>query len=307
MSVNEPNSTWAIRTLGGIPIKVVSRSGSYEAEAASMTEEYIIRADQLEEFVLETFPITDASGVPARIRAAFGLPTAVTQRISWEALTPGLPCDPFASDSGAPAGTYDENLKLTIEYSTSVENTEDPDPARPETFLEISANASGEFLNAPIRGTAKWDPSGDEVKDINVPQTVIQPEVEWSVRWSRMPWQYFNGTVIGKLRGLLGKVNDSAMAIFHDAPAETILFLGFNVRQQFTWRSGVAGRPPLTIEFKFLEKNFVSEFDQGGKVSQTQVTHNHFLRPGQGYQVLLKDGTNKVYAQDDLSQIFNTS
>ena len=101
---------------------------------------------------------------------------------------------------------------------------------------------------------------------------------------------------MGRLREKLGKVNDAAVPVFHDAPADTILFLGFSVSTSYTWRSGKTGQAPITLSMNFLEKNFTSS---GG----VDVTHQYLWRPNWGWRKLKIDG-DYIYAQADLTEIW---
>ena len=151
-----------------------------------------------------------------------------------------------------------------------------------------------------MTGAAKWeDSSGTKtaVTEVNVPATVTQPEVEWSVNWKQIPFSFFNNTVLARLRSKLGTLNNGTMVTTYNSPVETVLFVGWSMSQQFTWRTGFSGQPPVALSFKFLEKNFTSP-------EGIQVTHNHFYRPGVGWRKLLVDGTRSVYSTSNLDQIF---
>jgi len=298
---------WRRATTSGIPYRVVSVSGDYSDEEATVREEYIIESYNLMAFIIESFPTpyTDwATGnliIPPR-RPLPGYAVLRTRRISFEAFTEGRPVDPFVADINAPADTYEGFLKLTIEYATSKENDEDPTNQDPRTFLEITANASGEFLHTPARSNVVWEGEAgeddEEVREMDIPQTVVQPETEWSVRWSQIPFGFMDDILIGRLRNKLGKVNSTPMNLLFSAPEETILFLGYNIQQQFTWRENLAGQPPMILEFKFLEKRL--ETSEG-----VWVGHNHFYRPGVGWRRMLIDG-HPAYASTNLDNIFVT-
>ncbi|MEE9592521.1 MAG: hypothetical protein V3W28_02950, partial [Thermoplasmata archaeon] len=153
MSLNVPYTSWGLRTGGGIRYKLLEGSpkGSFGPEEATATEEYVIRAQDLLSFAIESFPVPfelAATGLFYPLRRRFpGLASLVTKKVDWEPWEAGLPCDPFGFDSGAPAGTHGPFVKVTVEYGTMSENDEERDPDDPQTFLEISANASGEFLS----------------------------------------------------------------------------------------------------------------------------------------------------------------
>ncbi|GAG43069.1 unnamed protein product, partial [marine sediment metagenome] len=126
---------------------------------------------------------------------------------------------------------------------------------------------------------------------------------------------FFNSTLVARLRQKLGKVNSTPMTLMFDAPAETVMFIGWTLQEQFTWRSGEAGQPPILLELKFLERNFVAE-------DGVQVTHNHMFRPtgtpaGTGFSTLnptypgwrrmlisTSSGDTKIYEEVDLNAIF---
>jgi len=301
--MNDP-SEWRLSTpWNNIPFRVVSRQGVFSPEEASATERYIIPANRLLDFVLEGFPLPLQFGnslIYPQPHTLPGLGTMRPMRIKWKAQVDGKPVDPFGSDPDAPDGTYGENVIVDVEFATSPENDEEQDPNDPFTFLEASINASGVFLAAPIGNTAKWvDPdSGDKVniQQMNIPYAVPEYMVEWSVKWPRIPFSFWSDEIMDRLRDKLGHVNDDSMSFFHDAPANTVLFLGFSANQSFTWRPGKSGQPPMNLSMSFQEKNFK---DKDG----VQVTHQHFYKPGIGWRELLIDDEN-VYPSADLGGIW---
>ena len=312
----KPASEWRLHTRGGIPLTVLSRSGGFSKEEATATEQYLIPAQYLLAFALESLPrpITFLGSLiyPA-CRRLPGLASMVTKSIRWEPFDTSLPVDPFNSDAAADDKTYGEFVKVTIEYATNPNNDDDEsDPDDPQTFLEVSANASGSFLAVPTRGNAKWDlgpwdptrglshygETTEPVTEVDIPQTVIQCEVEWSVRWPQIPYDFLTNELVARLRGKMGKVNSGKMELFHDAPPETIMFISWSMKQSHTWREGEVGRSPVELDMRFLEKNFVDE-------DGTQVTHQHVYRPGWGWMVMLVDD-KKLYATTNLDQIFTS-
>lgn len=315
-------SDWRLSTASGIPYRMVNRKGSFEREKASSQEEYIIRSSDLVGFVLESFPaplgLFGTVNYPP-VRRMPGTSVMQSVKISWRAHDDSKPVDPFSADSSAPDNTYGDFLKLTIDYdtdnNTGGSNDSDPDPNNPFTFLEVSARTAGSFLYTPSRGSLTWvgyDGEDDiEVKDRDIPVSISQPETEWTLRWSQIPFQFFNDTLMSRLREKIGKVNSKEMEIFFDAPKETILFLGWSVTEQFTWRTGLLGKPPFSLEMSFLEKNFKSP-------DGVQVTHNHFYRLSEttdpvtkpGWRKILvntSDGDKNVYESDDLNEIFEAN
>ena len=306
MSVNVDPSEWAFRTPGGIPYKAVELTGSFGSEDATVTEVILIQASQLLAFVTESFPLTypfTGTSVSPQRRTLPGLAPLLVKSIRYEGHTEGRPIDPFDGYPDVPANTYEPILKLTIEHGTSPANDDEQDPDDPSTFLEITANAGGVFL-AVEPANATWvgiealgEPKSEAVKEKNIPQTQTEPQTEWSVRWSQIDPDFFDDTLMAKLRDKLGKVNGGAMTTLYNAPAETVLFMGFALREQYTWREGSAGKPPVQMDMKFVEKNLKTP-------EGVQVTHNHVYRTGKGYRRLLIDG-KPLYAETDLDNIFS--
>ena len=318
MSLNIDKSQWRLETDEGIKYKLVSRSGGYGIENGTGSEVMVIEATDLENLAKEIFPTSFYSGGylyypdPRRMP---GQNTLIAKNMAWKGFTEGRPIDPFSVDSSAPDKTYEEYLEVTISYGTSPQNDTESDSSDPLTFLEITSNASGEFLVTPIGGGATWD-DGSEVTRDDVPNTVTQSLVEWTARWPQIPYDFFNNTIIARLRSKLGKVNSEAMYVFNNAPAETILFVGYTKTDHFTWREGQTGRAPVSLDLKFVEKNFQSSLPVSGGI----VTHQHTYRPGTPairaipgspgrprveagwHRLLLND--NRLYATTNLSQIF---
>jgi len=325
MSGSSDSSTWRLSTPSGIPVKVVSREGTFADEAGSATEVYIIKANQLVNFVLESFPsplvLFGTVFYPARRRMP-GLGPFQTVRVQWRGLVEGKPVDPFNTDPNAPENTYQDNIQLTIEYSTGTANdlASGSDPNDPFTFLEITATASGEFLSVPNRGELTWDGEGSEsnveVKERDVPMPIVVSQVEWNVRWTQIPFSFFNGILADRLRSKLGKVNNAPMPLFFNAPEETIMFMGWSLQQQLTWRTGLGGQPPMQLDMKFAEKNFIAP-------DGIQVTHNHLYRTTStaagtfggaatypGWRRIIipgLDGDKFLYDSTNLTQIFAPS
>lgn len=312
-------SQWRLTNGIGIPYKVVSREGEFSYEGATATEEYIIQASDLLNMAIYGFPEPVVFGNTLRYPqqpVMPGLGTLVPKKVAWRSHDPSRPCDPFNSDPSAPIGTYCDYCNITVSYGVAPENDQEQDPNDPFTFLEVTANASGVFLNSPLNGQAEWEvPTGStfsytnvngepsatgesgEVMETNIPHTVTETQVEWSVKWPRIPYQFWNGTLMGRMRAKLGKVNDAAMPLLFNAPADTILFLGYQTSTSYTWRAGRAGQGPVDLSMKFLEKNFKDKDD-------VQITHQHLWRPNYGWRKLKIDG-DYLYSQANLNAIWS--
>ena len=300
----QPVDEWRLTTPQGIPFKLLKRSGDFVYEGGSAVEEYLIESSSLLDFVGEAFPaIYVLNGVPyySQQPTLGGLGTLVPMRVRWEEFTPGKPIDPFGSDPYAPTGTYDQFCKVVVDFGPSPTNNAEPNPDDERTWLEVSANASGVFLASDLPSNAEWlipgmDGLGERVQEQNVPFTITEVQTEWTINWPSLPADFFSNTVMTRIRSMLGKVNSTQMRAFHEAPAETILFLGFSAPQSHTWRKDKPGLSPINLTANFLEKNFV---DTNG----TSVTHNHFYRPGKGYQRLTVN-SKPVHATTDLNKLF---
>jgi len=309
MSIHIDPSEWNLSTDGGIPYKLLEGfpRGSFEDENADSEEQYIIRASDLSAFVLESFPPHIIMGGNAFLfqanRAFPSLSTLRSRRVSYEPLEQGKPTDPYNTDPNASDGTYAEFLRVTISYSTG--KGEDFDPNDPFTFLEITADASGEFLMLPVRsGESEWrDPDipvvpdfDPVVKGLNAPVSQMIPEIEWTVTWSQLDHTFF-AILLPLMRENLGKVNLTPMPLLYFAPSQTLLFAGFNMRGQESWRGDQGGISPVQIEMKFIEKHLLID----GEI----IGHNHFWREEDGRFTELKiRGDEPVYRRANLNMMF---
>jgi hypothetical protein len=309
MSLLDP-STWRLFITNGgnrIPYKLVEGFPkiTYERENASADEEYIIRASDLTDFVSVCLPpVTtwDENLAWQSSRALPGNGSLRTKTISVVPFEEGKPADPYNSDQAIfgvrdapPSSTYAQFLRVSIKYTTGKDKQ--PDENDPTTFLEVSADATGEFLMLPMRGDSTWGGRTDQpVSGVSTPASQVIPEIDWTVRWPYIP-ATFIPQLLPQMRSHLGKVNSAAMPVLYDADVETILFAGFSLQEQYTWRNGEIDKPPVELEFKFLEKHI--EID--GEV----IGHNHFWREEVGgFEVLnLPDGS-KVYREADLNQMW---
>jgi len=172
------------------------------------------------------------------------------------------------------------------------------------------------FLNSPVEKGGEWELikgvtpnytppqvvagvlTGEtlEVNDRNLPHTITESQVEWSVSWPNIPYTFWDGTLIARLRAKLGTVNNAVLPLFHNAPADTILFMSFGMSTSYTWRNGRAGQSPVQLSMKFIEKSFTHA---GGA-----VTHQHIYRPNYGYRRLMVNG-EYLYSTSDLNAIWS--
>jgi hypothetical protein len=315
---------WRLASPGGsVPFKFLGLDGSFEATKGSVSYKGLIPSDRLVDFLVETFPPPITVGkvsVPQSVPLP-GLPGLICTKVAFKNQDDGRPVDPFGFDPDAPAGTYHPAVEVNMEFGPR--DISDPKPDDPRTFLEISSNTSGEFINSTAP-RAKWqaetrnasdiaddedpgsvtdpeveeeveDPAGKPttkgektpVKDPTIPMMVLVPHTEWTVKWKQIPYYYFYNVMVRRLRWCLGRVNANNMPLIFGAIPETILFLGYNYSESRTWKDGEVNTPPVDVEMKFLEKRVVW--------NNIVIGHNHFWRPGVGWQRLLIDGTNPTY------------
>jgi len=276
----------------GYPIIVVS-----DNEEARASEKYIIRSRDWTTFLRICFPpfvqtgsgtVFDFNITPNRyMPGTEGLATKfATKTVTCEPFPNTFPVDPYLSDAEADDGTYTDYMLVTIEYESAKDEVDTNDPS---TFLELSADAGGEFLTLPSRG--QWTDSDspkeeDMVQDINIPLTVVRPQVEWNVRWPKVA-RNFLPTLMNRSRILLGKINSEDMPELLDAGVGTVLFIGFSFMEQITWRDDTIERPPVEMNFKFVEKTikvgYITWKDaEGGLVQRKQYdffTKEYLMSP----------------------------
>jgi len=307
-------SSWRLTTVGDkkIKYKLLERSGSSSLEGNEAKEVYIIQASDLGAFITESFggdQITQF-GIPVRIVRR--MPTGqgvtaqfITRTVEWEALSGGglsggTPTDPFGADPDAPSGTYEQFLKVTISYSTQGlgPGEDEPDPNTATSFVEVSADAAGDFLHTDAP-KAKWQGEAGGIKEQNreatIPATILVPETQWNATW-RFPIsrKFMCDELVPKMRAAMGKLNSSPMDVFCDAPIETILFVGWRWRESFTLVTAEDGSHreeiSVSLSMMFLEKNFQDKAITGTHaVTIASIT----LTPGTGL-----GGTPKIWEID---------
>jgi len=305
MSVNLPKSTWRLRTDDGIPIKSLSRKGSFGREDASASEVLIIKAEDLSAFISEysTRPF-EGTGIlfPKKRVSLPGLGTLKVKGVDWESNDDGLPIDPFGWDPDAPEGTYCQDIKVTVAYQPSeTPDGDEPDEDNPSSWLTISASASCQFLSPPLR-KSKWRSvyTGGgfdevEIKDPDVQVPIVCPMIEWSMSWPQINHEFFKNTLLTRMRNSIGKVNSAAMNDgLYGAPQYTFQFLGWSMSRDLSWR---VGGPSVKLDMKFLEKNFKDKNDQ-------QVTHYHHWKPGDGWKIIVDSGGSFLYPSTNLNNLF---
>jgi hypothetical protein len=318
-------STWRLQTATGIHYKKLSHTGSMTPTSLSCVETYVIQHEDFIGFLRYFFPLEELSpgSIPLNTYGQMqGVANIGASNISWESLIEGLPIDPFLADTDASFDTYARLIKVTVTFDDELAKptSGNADPNDPFTFLEISANASGEFLHTPVP-TAQWEKlyTSEEVvnNSATVPAQISVPETEWTLTWPRVNPTYFATVLLSQMRAALGKVNSVNFAPCYNATPETLLFVGWDMTQErqflFASEKTTAGfiNPPLTVTMKFLEKHVAYELPDPDAPADpdafiTQIAgHNHFWRPGIGWRRLLYNGTDYVYQSYDFNDIFS--
>ena len=304
-SVYENPLTWRLKTgVAEIPYRIVDMDGDFTDEGGSVSMTMLVPADKLLALAAEMFPPTrfDALGFPiypAKGRI-YGTPF-FAQRIRWKGHVDGTPVDPFGVAPTAPEGTYQKVCEVTVDYDTNIDQ-EESDSNDPETFLTVTCNGAGEYLTS-TEPSAEADPvldAGEEAKAAGEDPTVtiIVPQFEWSANWPRVPGTFYKNLLRPRLRSHVGKVNSTVMPLIGNAPAETVLFVGFSSTANFTWRS--ATDPFVSLGMRFLEKNLGVDPRGSGEY----IGHNHFWQPGVGWAKVKYNGTDYVHQSANLNSIY---
>lgn len=319
---------WRLTTVGGIRYKWLSIDGEFGEEEATAQVKVLVEASSLLNFMLEMLPppvqignisIPQGSTLP-------GFPQMAVRKVSFQSFDGSMPIDPFGFDPSPPDGTYFPVVQCTIHYDSRIKKR-DTDENDPLTFLEISSSASGEFLhtNAPksrwqvqensVLGDGDDEADGgwidaatnrlngsntdtdEEVnRDPSAPVTIQVPLTEWTIRWPQVPFTLYRDVMVHRLRQMLGRVNKSEfnVPLLSTLERETLLCVSHAHNEQHTWRDGLVSTPPVSVEIKLLEKRIV----WNGVV----CGHNHFWRPGHGWQLLyLNENQDRVYKQWDFN------
>lgn len=306
MSGFEDYASWRLQTNGGVKYRFLGSTGSFNQEEGEIEWKAIIRSVDLYEVLQELFPPPILVGGVSYPNAGTmpGFPSMIAKTIKYESRVDGIPVDPWEYDSpSAPLGTYSEFLVISISFAPHVAKASNPED--PRSFLEVSCSASGEFLFVPSTNTKVNDeegslgaddenpgngvidgetglPEGDRMAEEKrpvrmpiLPASMMVPSLKWSVKWKQIPADHFRNTVIHRLRLMLGRVNNANCSFLYNAPPETLLFLGFNHTESYSWRLGNLESPPIDVDLQILEKRVIHRGVVCG--------HNHVFEPGNGW------------------------
>lgn len=321
-------SGWRLTSFGGsVKMRLLDMDGEFEQDTGGIKVRALIRSVDLFTFLSEAFPPPLVIGnvtIPQRLVFP-GLPGLVMNKVSFKNQDGSRPSDPFGIDPTAPSGTYHDAVEVTMDFGPR--EIQEPDENDPNTFLEVSAATTGDYLHTTAPG-AQWRDEtavggdgqpgeGDgiglsvgaftaapsqgatsENRNPTTPVLIIVPETEWTVKWNHIPWDFFRRVLIHRLRYCIGRVNDAPFSVLFNAEAETILLLGYTYQQNFSWRDGTVSAPPISVEMKFLEKRIVWEGIVRG--------HNHFWKAGEGWKRLEITPGVKLYQTRSFDILFRT-
>jgi len=333
MSQFEDYNSWRLVTNGGVRYRFLGSTGSFNQEGGEIEWKAIIRSQDLYEVLVELFPPPIMVGGVSYPNAGTmpGYPAMVAKKVSYDNHVEGLPTDPYGYDTTAPMGTYSEFIVITISFGPHVAKASNP--ADPRSFLEVSCQASGEFLFVPSTNTQiqneesttgtedeepgegaidgntglptgdRTNPPGEEgekrpVRNPVLPASMMVPALKWSVKWKQIPADHFRSVVIHRLRLMLGRVNSAPCGFLYDAPPETLLFLGFNHTESYSWRLGNLESPPIDVDLQILEKRVIHRGVICG--------HNHVFEPGNGWvrQWIGANWDESMYRSIDMNFLF---
>ena len=301
-----------------IPYKYLGQDGSFTDEDGSSNWHALIEAKNLFSFLSEIFPAPLQLGnrfVPRTARLP-GFPALSARRVAFSHQDGNMPIDPWLADGGAPVGTYDAIIKVTIEFGGSPKSN---DTNEPRDFLDISADTAGEFISTESPGSS-WQPregGNDDSKDVpeagkrpthDDPDKIevnkqagestilIVPTTQWTIKWSQIPYDFYEKVMIYRMRACMGRVNSQPFGVLFNAAPETVLFNGHTLEQKYSWRAGGVTKSPVTVAMKLIEKRVVYKGIIRG--------HNDVWRPGKGWERLLHDGENPLYSSLNMNLLF---
>jgi hypothetical protein len=199
--------------------------------------------------------------------------------------------------------TYSRCLLVEVTWEQEApQDTNDP-----WTYLDIRGTVAGEYLT--IQATnAYWETPGEPVKQPLLAATAIIPELEWTVTWPFVTLKTFRDVMTPKFRDAFGKVNSSPFDLLFKAPAETIMFVGYDFEEvgfdselnqmdaPITSKEKWSDRNYVRIDAKFLEKRV------GGTATEP-YGHNHFWNPDKGWQRLYVNNA-PPFASYDMNKFF---
>lgn len=326
-----------LETDGGIPYRLQPGYPTFDfaQDKVTATEVYIIPASRIGDFYFECMPGVRIlmNGTTPTLVINGGRPLPGTTFITTKTITlrpwqgDAFPGDPFEVDRAdlgntAWQRTYAMYYEATITYETTPFGGDDddatPNEQEPESFLEHSVSVGGQLIatqTAKVKikeqtlsqnpGYPDLDPTyvvpeADRVenKDPLLPTTRLIPGIEHNLKW-----RYCLRPAWSVIRASLGVLNDRALPLFFNAPAETIMFTGLSGSQQYLWtgqftRNSIRVRP-WNMDFKFSERYIIEAGEEYG--------WNHVYSPLKGKWVrLVRPDGKGMYTVANLKDIFTS-
>jgi len=153
----DDTSQWRLETSTGIKYKVVSLEGGFDDDTGQADLTILISSTDLYA-MLETLmppPVMVGSVSYPQAPPFPGLPALTVQGVSFKSFNSDLPIDPFGYDPLAPDHTYYGLLECHVKYGTNTRKQETS--SDPQTFLEISGNATGQYLHIGTKNAKTQD------------------------------------------------------------------------------------------------------------------------------------------------------
>lgn len=340
-------SKWRLKTaLKQVPYKLLKTKYklSQETGTGSGFVELLVPANKLYKFLEDVLPSPKLYGnifVTEFVYYPFGIDDPGT--IVSDAKAPILaildadieswdderPNDAFGADPDAPCRTYNEVMKVTLNLGCPPNGKVDPD--NPKTFLEISAEETGDFVHVPATALVQEDvkptttgftlgvPDGKQtaVRDPNIPWGTLQPSVTWSLKWKNIPKRCWDQVIHPRMKQALGKLNKTPFKPLDDAPKGSLLFLGFEWEQVYSWyndpklttdfQTSTAGDlndllvlPLVTVHFKILEKIVINE-------NESKIYgHQSFFIPDQNAYRWVSQNGKPTFQYFDFNKFFES-
>ena len=219
----------------------------------------------------------------------------------------GVKIDPFPDEAKAAGGDIDPATaeisylwsKLTAEYATDFglaqhwpEEIPKPD-VREHTTLTLECENTAEFLRVPARAM-RWADNMPGYPGAPVPESdsaagrLLVAKTEFQLKWD-----YLADVPVGRLRGLVGAVNDDE---FLGCAAETLLFMGFDLRA--STRASIEEPGCWAVQAKFSHRDIL--------IDGTHYGWNHEYRPDGWKRVKMQYGSGwkDRYEPKDFSDMF---
>jgi hypothetical protein len=317
--VEDPLQWRLVTPVKDVPYKSIPGARfKYDHYKGTGTYPILVHTDYIKDFLDEFLPRPkrhDDITVPEF--AYWGKSGLAVVSVQIEGQDSGLPIDPWRDDLGAweePIGpnTYGHMLLVTLELGNPPQILPQPTPyPQPSpylalhTWLDISAQSSGEFVHTPPMNTRMLDLDEDNepdddteaaVRNPHIPATVLVPETTWTVKWRQIPEFIYVDKIAPRLDTALGTVNSTDIILRKYHPRETLLLVDFEQERFITWRNVMDGDICLIdLTLRFLQKEVHWQRRVYG--------HNSFWIPGSGWKYLLVDG-RPTFDDTDFHNIF---